>query len=171
MELFKNGYIVAVVNNYCDFEYNTWPLADVEDDAVAEELTNEADDNWFTVYDMQEIAPDIDYVKRYISHCREKAIDAIVLLAETPDNYYKVNDEISIEEVYGFDCIGTVEFSYLSEEREAFKNEIKLNKYGLFDTIDDVEEYIKIRRQAIESGEELDDYWKELPVRLSKVNI
>ncbi len=171
MELFKNGYIVAVISDYCDFSYNAWPLADVENDDVADELTNEADDNWFTLYDMPEIAPDIDYIKRYITHCRDKGINAVVLLAETPDNYYKVNDAIAIEEVYGFDCIGAVSFSYLSEEREIFKNQIKLNKYGLFDTIDDVEEYVRIRRQAIESGEELEDYWKELPIRLSKIEL
>lgn len=46
---------------------------------------------------------------------------------------------------------------------------IKLNKYGLFDTMNYAEEYIKLRRIAIEAGVNAEDFWKELPVRLSKI--
>ena len=56
MELFKNGYIVVSVRDYNCFSYDAWPLKTSEDE-TAMQLTEEADERWFIVYDMQEIAP------------------------------------------------------------------------------------------------------------------
>ena len=52
MILYKNGYIVVTVNSYFPFSYEAWPLSRVEDD-TANQLTEEADDRWFTVYAMK----------------------------------------------------------------------------------------------------------------------
>ncbi len=169
MRLYRNGYIVATVNDYDNFSYNSWPLTKIKDDEVVDGLIDEADDKWFTVFDMQEVAPDLDYAIRYADYCKELGIEAVILLAETSDSDFEVNDDICIEEVYGFDCIGTVYFSYLRAEAKDFKEELHLNRYGLFDTIEDVDKYIELRREVIESGVNLEDYWKETPIRLSKV--
>lgn len=170
MELFKNGYIVVSVRDYNCFSYDAWPLKKSEDE-TAMQLTEEADERWFTVYDMQEIAPDLDYAVRYAECCRRNGIEAVVLLAETPEQGFVVDDEVEIEEVYGFDCIGTVYYSYLRTDFVGDAPELRLNQYGLFDSTEAVEDFAKERREVIASGVNLEDFWKEIPMRLSKIKV
>lgn len=170
MMLYRNGYIVVTVNNYCPFSYEAWPLSEIEDD-TANQLTEEADERWFTVYAMHEIAPDIDYARRYADCCRKMGIEPAVLLVETPEKSFVVNDEIVPKEILGFDCIGTVGFSYLKTDVGVSTKGLHLNKYGLFDSPEDALEYRKRRREVIASGVNLEDFWEETPIRLSVIQI
>ena len=170
MELFRNGYIVAVIRDERCFSYDAWPLYAVKDEEALQ-LTDEADERWFIVYAMLEIAPDLDYAKRYAECCRRNGIDAVVLLAETSENAIVVNDEVQIEEVYGFDCIGTIGFSYLRTDIGVDVAETQLNRYGLFNSPEDVVEYSRRRREVIASGLNLEDYWEEVPMRLSRIKV
>jgi len=68
----------------------------IQDDEVADRLTDEADDRWFTVFDMQEVAPDLEYAVRYADYCKELGIEAVILLAETSDGDFEVKDDIGI---------------------------------------------------------------------------
>ena len=169
MMLYRNGYIIVTVNNYCPFSYEAWPLQGIEDD-TANQLTEEADERWFTVYAMYEIAPDLDYVRRYVDCCRKIGIEP-VLLVETPEKGFVVNDEIVHKEVLGFDCFGTVGFSYLKTDVGVSTKGLSLNKYGLFDSQEDALEHGRRRREVIASGVNLEDYWEETPIRLSVIQI
>lgn len=176
MKLYKTGYIVATIDDNNIFSYNSWPLLNVKNDEIADRLTDEADDRWFTFYDMPEIAPELNYVKRYATHCHNIGIKAVILLIETPLNSFEVNDELNNVKLYGYDCIGSVYYSYLNEERNFFKNEfveknITLNRNGLFNSIEDVEKFIKLRQESISIGVNLENYWKEMPIRISEVII
>ena len=168
MNLFRNGYIVASIRDYGCFAYDVWPLDTVEE-KTAVQLTEEADEKWFIAYDMLQIAPDLDYAVRYAECCRKNGIEAVILLAETPDDAWVVKDEIRIEEVYGFDCIGAVGFSYLRTDFGTDVSQVRLNRYGLFDTLEEVESYVEKRREVIASGVNIEDFWKETPIRLSRV--
>ncbi len=171
MELYKVGYIVVTVTDYLNFTYCAWPLANRKNDVFADKFTDEADNKWYTVYDMQEIAPDLGYVKRYFNYCKKIGLDVIILLVEASKGIFNLNDNIVIDEVYGYDCIGTVYYSYLRNNYEDFKNELNLNKYGLFSTYDDVNKFITLRRGAIDAGANLEDFWLEMPVKFSRISI
>lgn len=156
--------------------YNAWPLSDLAGDKTAETLTDEADANWFIRYDMQHIVPDLNYVRKYLSYCNSIHLNVKVLLFESMDNNIVISDRLEINEVLGFDCIGTVYHSYLQTEYDDFKTEllkkkIVPNKYGLLDSFEDLLYFIKLRRKVIASGVSLEDFWKELPVKISIVNV
>lgn len=175
MKLYKNGFVVAKTDDENSF-YNAWPLSELTGDKTAEVLTDEADDNWFIKYDMQHIVPDLSYVRKYLEYCNGIHLEAKALLFESADNRIVIDDNMQIAEVLGFDCIGTVYHSYLKTEYEDFKKDlmkqgITLNKYGLLDTMEDILYFIKLRKQAITSGLNLEDFWEEFPVKISIVNI
>ena len=170
MKLYRNGYIVAVIRDYSCFTYDAWPLAELDEESAVL-LTEEADERWFTVYSMPEIVPDLDYAKRYADVCRKSGIEAVILLAESPDGAFVVKDDVRIEEVYGFDCFGTVGFSYLRTDIGVDVPDDALNQYGLFDSPEGVEAYIEKRRAVIASGVNLENFWEETPVRLSRIQV
>lgn len=174
MKLFKTGYIVATIDDYKIFSYSAWPLSKIEKDKTAERLTEEADDNWFTLYDMPEIAPSLQYVKRYAEYCHSIGLDAVILMIETPLSNFEINDELKVLKTYGYDCIGSVGYSFLMNERKIFaddfaQNKIVFNEYGLFCSAEDVERFIILRREYIASGINLEDYWTEMIIRISEV--
>ena len=174
MELFRNGYVVAKISTE-PFAYNAWPLYDLENDGIAELLSKEADNNWFIKYDMEHIAPDLHFAQRYFNYCKSIGLQVKILLFESLDDTIIVDDKIEICEVLGFDCIGSVNYSYLQTEYESFKLDLQkknivANQYGLFDRLEDVLAYIELRQIDIASGINLEDFWKENPVRISVVN-
>lgn len=174
MHLYKNGYVVAEMNAK-ENTYNSWPLHELYDDEMAQALTDQAYDTWFNVYDMQEIVPDLHYIKAYLNYCNSINLRVKVLLFESLNSNLHVDDEIEICEVLGFDCIGNVYYSYLLTEFNACKSElldknITANKYGLLDRLDDVLFFIELRKEVIASGVNLEDFWDETPVRISIVN-
>ncbi len=174
MKLFRTGYIVATIDNYKIFSYSAWPLSTIENDEIAKKITEEADDNWFTLYDMPEIAPSLEYVKRYVAYCHSISIDAVILMLETPLSNFEVNDELKTIKTYGYDCIGPVGYSFLMNERTIFaddfaQNKIVFNEYALFNSLEDVERFIILRQNYIAAGINLEDYWTEMPIRISEV--
>lgn len=61
---------------------------------MAQVLTDEVDNNWFIRYDMQEIAPDTNYIKRYINYCNKIGLKVMVLLFESKSNDIVIDDKI-----------------------------------------------------------------------------
>lgn len=176
MILHKNGFIVVKVENYEKFTYQSWPLSYVTGDEIASKLADEADDMWFTKFEMQEIAPDGNYVRKYVDYCKEINIDVKILLVESFDAEFEISDKYEICELLGFDCIGTVYYSFLRSEYEYFKADlnnrnIKLNRYGFLNTLEEALTFIELREKAILSGANLEDFWQALPVRLSIVKL
>ena len=174
MKMYRTGYIAATIEKNNGFSYFAWPLLQIENDIIAESLTDEADDKWFTKYDMPEIAPDLEYVKRYVSYCHSINIDAVILQIEIPFKGFETTDEITNIITYGYDCIGAVGYSFLENEFSLWKdklkqNNINLNEYGLFKSIEDVNKFISLRQLYISQGLDLENYWNELPIRISEI--
>ena len=176
MKLYRNGFVVAEITNMENFTYKAWPLFDLIDDKMALAMTDEAYNSWFQKYEMQHIVPDPDYIKRYFTHCNNIGLKVKVLLFESLYKVFEVENSFVIDEILGFDCIGTVYESYLRTEFESFKGElelhnIRLNKNGLFHTLEDAVYFSKLRQQAIASGENIENFWEEMPVRISIVSL
>ena len=51
-----------------------------------------------------------------------------------------------------------------------FIKNIHINKNGLVNSLEDIMEYINIRRAVIASGVNLEDFWEETPVKISVVD-
>ena len=166
-KLYKNGFIIAEMKQSENCIYNAWPLEGIEDDSTAQSLTEEADEKWFTKYDMLEIIPDLEYIKKYKKCCDKLNIDTKVLLIETPYQFPIINENIEIEEILGYDCIGTVGYSYLHQESN--ERNILLNKNGLIDKYEDVLKFIEHRKKDIESGLNIENFWEEIPIKISIV--
>lgn len=176
MRLYKNGFVVAEITDMENFTYKAWPLFGLTDDKTALTMTDEAYNNWFAKYEMQHIVPDPDYIKRYFAYCNSIGLRVKVLLFESLCSVFDIENPFIINETLGFDCIGTVYESYLRTEFESFKEElelhnIRLNKNGLFHTLEEAVCFSELRQQAIASGENIENFWEEVPVRLSIVSL
>ena len=123
MELFQNGYVVAILNANGK-AYDAWPLAKISGDTMAKSLTDAADDEWFCVYDMQAIIPDLNFSMMYYNYCKSINLPVELLLFESLDNAIVTEDKVRIKEILGFDCIGSVHFSYLQTERNDFETDL-----------------------------------------------
>lgn len=175
MDLYKNGYVVSEVNDN-DYTYNVWPFEDMDNDEIATLLTEEADNNWFLQYDMQHIAPDFQFAYKYFQYCQKKGMKANILLYETSNSEIIVSDNNLPTKLLGFDCIGDVYYSYLKNEYQYFKEDLNakgiyINEYGLLNTLEDVLIYISLRQKDINSGIMLEDFWKEVPVKISCIEL
>ena len=177
MNLYRNGFVVATIDPD-QFSYHAWPLFDLDDDRNAQKLTDEAWDRWFSKYDMQHIVPDLNYVKKYFAYCKCIHLEVEILLFETPYDIITVAEEFKIDKVLGYDCIGTVYYSYLREECEYHRADleaelaeqgIRLNEYGLFDKIEDVMFFAGLRKKAVSLGLNVENFWEAIPARISKI--
>lgn len=171
MNLYKNGYVVSERKDD-DYTHNVWPLEDRAEDNIANLLTDEADSKWFLKYDMQHIVPDFSFVNKYYHHCKEVGLQVNILLYETCHNEVNVTDAELSTKLLGFDCIGTVYYSYLKSEYMHYKEDLNskgiyINKYGLLNTQEDVLTFIRLRQEDIRSGINIEDFWEEIPVRIS----
>jgi hypothetical protein len=176
MDLYKNGFVIANLDTR-DGSYEAWPLASREGDAVAESLGKEADDSWFTVYRMQEVAPDLRYAKIYLDYCKTIGLPSVALLFESQDSSIVIDDDgFEVTEVLGFDCIGSVYHSYLRSDYEGYRQElaqrgIQANRHGFLDSLEDVLCFVSLRKQDLANGIGIEDFWEELPVRVSLVEL
>lgn len=175
-KLYKTGFIVAEMKQSENWIINGWPLQNLINDKEAKSITQEAEDKWFTKYDMLEIIPDLEYIKKYKDYCDKLKIDTKILLIESPYEYPNINKDIEIKEVLGYDCLGTVNYSYLYTDFKGYENELKdknieLNKTGLLNKYEDVLKFIELRKKDINSGLNIENFWKEIPIRISIVNI
>ena len=176
MRLYRNGFVVAEITDMENFTYKAWPLFGLINDKTALALTDEAYNSWFEKYEMQHIVPDPGYTKRYLEYCNSIGLTVKVLLFESLHKAFEVQNSFVIDEKLGFDCIGTVYESYLRAEFESFKEElelhnIRLNKNGLFHTLEEAVCFSGLRQQAIAAGENIENFWEELPVRISIVSL
>jgi hypothetical protein len=59
-----------------------------------------------------------------------------------------------------------------SNEFESYESvKVKLNRNGLLNTYEEVEDFINKRNELLAQGINLEDYWEPVPVRLSLVAV
>lgn len=121
---------------------------------------------------MLEIVSNLEYIKKYKEYCDKLNIDTKILLIESPNEYPNTDENVEIEEVLGYDCIGTINYSYLYKDYKNYEHQLKsenvvLNKNGLFKKYEDVLKFIELRKKDMDSGLNIEDFWKKTPIRIS----
>lgn len=144
----------------------TWPLGsrtvDPEPDPIACALHAEADEEWNAYQEIVEASPGLGYVGRYLAHCQRVGIETRVLLCETDCHLPSLDPQTreAFREHQGF--LGyelserMADVSYVAEEvfsvPEFAPYRQRLNRFGLFDTEEALDEYVAARDIALATG-------------------
>lgn len=158
--------------------YLTWPL-EMQKDTESIALTEEAYDRWFCYFDKRLwVIPDIAFILRYAEHCKELGMKTFYLQidtlspATTTDTFregieigYDYADADMITSCLNDDMIMTD--SYVRQQFQPIAQ--KLNPYGLFDSLEDIQKYLSIRDLLIKQGYDMEEYYNPTIVRLSKI--
>lgn len=184
-KLVNNGYLIqglyknertSLLEHYEGVEkYVSWPLRDM-DDYKSKLLEEEAWDSWFGYKNILEVIPSKAYLIKYKNHCIEKGLNIRILKVETPIYNQLAIDELKVSNVLGFDCIEGIQLSYLNLDNLFFQHQFpsvyeKLNKYGLFDTIEYVYEFLRQYDKLLDEGVNLEYGSSPTPARLSTVEL
>lgn len=156
---------------------SAWPLEN-ENDSISLALTQESKDRWFYYQDVLIwLVPDIDYIFRYFSHCAAKGLSCEIYYLSSKNSPVSTIP-ISSRMCLGYDCMGTIEMSYLLEDdafalfkKEFQKAHILPNKYGLLRSFSDGYKYLKIRESAIGQGLNLEDAWPAQVLKVEQITI
>lgn len=109
--------------------------------------------------DCVDVCNDIDYIKLYCDLSEKNKIDFNILLCETDCSYPVFDKECTSKEFLGFDYAysggsyySAVLNDIVSNRIEEFKT-FKLNKYGLFESIDFLKKFIEQRETFIKNSD------------------
>lgn len=190
MNIYNNGYVVKGkfrtiysqdFDNYRGIGcYTSWPLNEYEDkDNLAKILSKESEERWFSFVDTTFLTvPEKDFIRRYVEHCNTLNVETVIYQIETPKNIQLATDLLEIVEILGWDCLATAQYSYLADEaynsfnlKPLKKFKQRINKNSLFDSIDDVWEFIEVRNNLLKQGVNLEDYYEAIPARISIVRL
>ena len=99
----------------------------------------------------------------------------MILKIETPKDSQLAIDDLDVVEVLGFDCITSVDLSYLDMDPKGIigleRMFIRLNPNHLFDTINDAYEFLDIYNKLLSEGVNLEYGDNLVPALLSVVRI
>ncbi len=159
--------------------YTTWPL-DSLNDSISQNLTNEAYDKWFGYQDNRLwTVPDLDYLKRYMRHCKNLGISVFCLQIESDNDTMVSSVKLPIVRVLGFDysdcdMVTSCMYDDFTMSNDIVKSRLKkisekLNEFGLFNSKQDVIEYIQERNFLIELGIDMEEYFSPTIIKISEV--
>lgn len=119
-----------------------------------------------------ELIRDEDVICEYIENCKKEKIETIIMRVESEIPIRESESRFHVVEQLGWDCLAQSYYTYLDEldfiDRQGILKS-KLNKNGLFDAIDDVKQFIRMREIAMDNGMDLEDAFEPIPARLSIV--
>jgi hypothetical protein len=176
----KLGLVGAEYENYRGLDnYDSWPLK-FDVDPVSELLTKELEGHWFSPpleHPAQFYVPQFvhmvltnrEFCIKYVNQCHKRSIKARVLFCFTERPEPRWDSPTPELRFLGFDHAITnhpdssIFWDLLGEHRapyteiETFKNYLKskkkLNENSLFNTYDDIAEYVKARDQVLSNPE------------------
>lgn len=156
-------------------KFKSWPLRYFNDE-ISKKLEDESWDKWFSYFDVYELVPQTDFIKRYIEHCRIMNVKTEIMKIETPRNNQVALNELSVVETLGYDCIAGTDLSYLCLPLTDLENLFpslcsKLNSNGLFDSLKDACEFLSIYNKLLNKGVSLEDWGTPLPAKISIVKV
>jgi hypothetical protein len=167
-EFYSNGFLVRSKSNFLNQtyfgveSYDNWPLNDLffekktEELAYFEEYFNEYIDISWTG-DSVDVCCDINFIKRYIKECNKNNIDVEIIFCKTtlkkPICGYEIatNQEEKLFIGYDYAYPGGSYYSCINNDivsgRISEFKKFKLNKYGLFEKLEEVNEFINKRNE------------------------
>lgn len=188
---FKNGFIVKsyqeqpfanIKSKYMGIgRYQTWPL-EYRDDPISVQLSEEANERWFGYGDGRLYAvPNLDYLYRYIKHCNALKILTFCMQIESNRSIVTTAADVPIDQYLGYDyadvdlstsCLFedlNMTLPYCQDQFKLIKQQ--LNKYELVDSLEVMQEYLRIRNQLIYEGYDMEEYFSPTIVKLSIISL
>lgn len=196
IEWIFNGLVVQEINNDPNggFQqqygyqglgrYDSWTLR-YETDHISKMLTSKMENKWFSHYNetddgieyFLEVVPCFDFLKKYLKKCNEKKIPTRILYVESERNTPIADFKVPIRKFLGYDYGSSQAFySLLYEEvldgdidaeLRIFKS--RLNENGMFNSPNDLLEYVQIRNDLIHDGFNLETHADCCMMRVSVV--
>ena len=170
-----NGVIVLskeIIPNYIEeknevpYKYWSWPLEYITPNKEAKEISDQINVTWLETYDMAfpetmpiNVIPDFKTIKKYVDICIRLGVDIQTYLIYSERNDWFWNGPIFGEKIIGYDYTTVDLYPILTDDllgnpdfprREFFSN--KLNKYRMFNSEEDLDEYVEQRKLAAKSG-------------------
>ncbi len=119
-----------------------------------------------------ELIRDEDVICEYLENCKKEKIETIIMRVESEIPSGESESRFHVVKQLGWDCLAQSYYTYLDElvflDRQGILKS-KLNKNGLFDEIDDVKQFIRMRESAMDNGMDLENAFEPIPARLSIV--
>lgn len=187
-KFYKNGFVVKSyeetwpnsTSNYLGIgRYFTWPL-DTYTDNLSKKLNSEALERWLGYQDHRlQVIPDVEYLQRYIKHCKDLEIEIFCLEIESFSNTITTQATLNSSEFMGYDYVD-VDMCTSCLYDDLYENDVynykyfkdidlRLNNYGIFSTLKDMALYLQKRERLVEEIGENEDYICPTIVRLNKV--
>lgn len=192
--LYNNGYVVKSLQEHEWYtqtfgtyfgigSFTSWPLKYIDKyDALDWKLESfflEREKGFFlreryrTEYPFAlGVVRDEDMICEYIENCKKENLETIIMRVESEIPSEERESRFHVVKQLGWDCLAQYYFTYLDELEFLDHQGIltcKLNKNGLFDEIDDVKRFIRMREAAMDEGMNLEDAFEPIPARLSIV--
>ena len=166
----QNGFIIKNTNsdyslhfkNYNGIEGDNWPICSYDKDILGSEKFNYLYgylDNQLmrSNFDSQYVGviSDINFIREYLESCKVLGFDTEVLFCETERILPKIS--INIDKIrnklkfigydYGYPGEDYYSCVYNDVSRIVEMSHLQLNKYGLFDTEEEIIEFISLRNE------------------------
>ncbi|HEX3045152.1 MAG TPA: hypothetical protein VHY08_10375 [Bacillota bacterium] len=177
-----NGLIIQKLNdlnNVCPLtsymgleRYQSWPLEDRTDEQ-SKKLTEETEERWFNYFYGESnekyalaVVPSMEYISRYLNTCKNYNLKVRVLHIETEREEPQWEGPPLDKTFLGYEYATSQNFySPLSDDLfglstppSLVNSKSVLNKYGLFNTEEDLISYIENRNKAIGEGYDLESF-------------
>lgn len=176
-----NGLVIQEINDSNEFysispymgigRYQSWPLMS-KTDKQSTLLTKEAEERWFNYFSGESnnkyalaVVPSMDYMQRYLNVCNLYNLKIRVLQIESERGVPVWDGPFFNNTFMGYEYSTSQSFYaplfddlYGLLPPSLAKAKSSLNKYGLFDTEDDLNSYIENRKIAIEEGYDLETF-------------
>lgn len=187
-DFLKNGFIIKSYDKnrrdigkkyYGIANGMTWPL-DIYEDKISRSLSNEALERWFGYQDNRLwVIPDEEYLERYIKHCYDLNMSISCLQIESKNSIITTKMDMPIRRCLGYEYVD-IDMNTSCLYDDLFTTDFptnkqidlireRLNAYGLLDTITEMYEYLKIRKELLSVYCEVEEYYAPTIIRLSEV--
>ena len=158
----KNGFIVQRKPNNCGYkgvENDNWYLNHMDCNEYFKKYYDEHIEFSWNSNEFVDCCNNIDFIIDYIKESIKKNINCRVILCETKRQYPRLPDNLNLNaEFIGFDYAYSGGSYYSTINNDTCLNEIletkriTLNDNGLFDTENDLTEYVKARNEFMKKN-------------------
>ncbi len=155
-----NGVLFQKRKNtiYQGVEGDNWYLNDMYDDSLGIYFSNRIEKAWYDK-DYVDVASEMDFIKEYVRLSRENRVNFRIILCETEKHFPTfAEDNLRVKEILGYDYAysGGSYYSAINNELCLRKmvefKAYKLNSNGLFQTYDEIMQFIRDRNNYLKSG-------------------
>ncbi len=159
-----NGIIFQERGNlkYQGVEGNNWYLNDIYPEQIGAFFAEHIEKSWYDE-EYVDVASDLSFINLYINLSKRSGIEFRMLLCETERTLPQLGQKKWEQKFIGYDYAysgGSYYSAVLNDicsQRINEMNSIKLNKYGLFENIEELKHFIAKRKELYESNLDIEE--------------